>query len=129
METIKWIIEPGTPVDLASCFALHIFKTQSSIFGSDPEKYGFKFEDNSRFNWTWGEDLSFQKANDMARIGALLLERKNKPGWWLYTELANLNEFTEYELRNTKLVDIDPQRVYNAKDRKIQQYKKFLESI
>ena len=129
METIKWIIEPSTPVDLASCFALQIFKTQSSIFGSDPEKYGFRFEDNSRFNWSWGDDLTFQKANNMARIGALLLERKNKPGWWLYAELANLNEFTEHELRNTKLVDIDPQRVTNAKDRKLLKYKNFLLSL
>ena len=99
------------------------------MFGNDPEKYGFRYEDNSRFNWSWGEDLTYQKANQMSKIAALLLGYKNKPGWWLYVELANLNEFTEEELRNTRVADIEYTRLTSAKDRKIQQYKSFLSSL
>ena len=129
METINWIRDPNSPVDYATSLALHIFKGQQSMFGNDPEKYGFRYEDNSRFNWSWGEDLTYQKANQMSKIAALLLGYKNKPGWWLYVELANLNEFTEEELRNTRVADIEYTRLTSAKDRKIQQYKSFLSSL
>jgi len=129
METIKWIIDPNSPVDSAVTFALNIFRGQPSMYGSDPEKYGFRFEDNSRVNWAWGDDLTYQKAIEMVRIASLLLDRKNKLGWWFYAELFNLHEFTENELRSIKRVDLDLQRVSNAGTRKIQQYKSFLSSI
>jgi hypothetical protein len=116
----NYLLSDGCNLDSWVIHPLILANGVESMFGMNPGKYGYQFNDTWDLNWT-NNDMNFKEAIEIAKHLRTVTEQKSKINSWTHMRLQNVG-YTEKEVDNMNVraflnnLDVIKSRVMSKKD-------------